>query len=193
MAQLDMAVVESREVASGPRGDNNLLIVDDDRAFSTRLARAMEGRGFAVRVAETVADGVAAIEAQAPAYAIIDMRLADGNGLDVIARLKERRPDARGVILTGYGNIATAVTAVKLGAYDYLAKPADADEIYAALVAQPGERAEPPENPMSADRVRWEHIQRVYELCGRNVSETARRLNMHRRTLQRILAKRAPR
>ena len=193
MAQLDMAVVETREVASGPRADNSLLIVDDDRAFSTRLARAMEGRGFAVRVAETVAEGVAAIEAQAPAYAIIDMRLTDGNGLDVIARLKDRRPEARGVILTGYGNIATAVTAVKLGAYDYLAKPADADEIYAALVAQPGERAEPPENPMSADRVRWEHIQRVYELCGRNVSETARRLNMHRRTLQRILAKRAPR
>ena len=193
MAQLDMAVAEAREGAPGPRGDNSLLIVDDDRAFSTRLARALEGRGFAVRVAETVADGVAAIEAQAPAFAIIDMRLTDGNGLDVIARLKEHRPEARGVILTGYGNIATAVTAVKLGAYDYLAKPADADEIYAALMAQPGERAEPPENPMSADRVRWEHIQRVYELCGRNVSETARRLNMHRRTLQRILAKRAPR
>ncbi len=179
--------------ALGAAGDNSLLIVDDDRPFSTRLARAMEGRGFQVRVAESVADGVAAVEAQAPAYAVIDMRLGDGNGLDVIARLKERRPEARGVILTGYGNIATAVTAVKLGAFDYLAKPADADEIYAALRAEPGERAEPPENPMSADRVRWEHIQRVYELCGRNVSETARRLNMHRRTLQRILAKRAPR
>ncbi|NNM70821.1 ActR/PrrA/RegA family redox response regulator transcription factor [Enterovirga aerilata] len=173
--------------------ENSLLLVDDDRAFSTRLARAMEARGFQVRVAESVAEGVAAIEEKAPAYAVIDMRLADGNGLDVIARLKERRPDARGVILTGYGNIATAVTAVKLGAFDYLAKPADADEIHAALKAEPGERASPPENPMSADRVRWEHIQRVYELCGRNVSETARRLNMHRRTLQRILAKRAPR
>jgi two-component system, response regulator RegA len=175
------------------QGDKSLLIVDDDRPFSTRLARAMEGRGFQVRVAESVADGIAAVESGAPAYAVIDMRLGDGNGLDVIARLKERRPEARGVVLTGYGNIATAVTAVKLGAYDYLAKPADADEIYAALLAQPGERADPPENPMSADRVRWEHIQRVYELCGRNVSETARRLNMHRRTLQRILAKRAPR
>ncbi len=173
--------------------ENTLLLVDDDRAFSTRLARAMEGRGFAVRVAETVADGLAAIDDGAPAYAVIDMRLQDGNGLDVIARLKERRPEARGVILTGYGNIATAVTAVKLGAFDYLAKPADADEIHAALKAEPGERALPPENPMSADRVRWEHIQRVYELCNRNVSETARRLNMHRRTLQRILAKRAPR
>jgi two-component system, response regulator RegA len=193
VTQADVVMPETREVLSGPRGDASLLIVDDDRPFSTRLARAMESRGFEVRVAETVADGIAAIEAQPPAYAVIDMRLSDGNGLDVIARLKERRPEARGVILTGYGNIATAVTAVKLGAYDYLAKPADADEIYAALIAQPGERAEPPENPMSADRVRWEHIQRVYELCGRNVSETARRLNMHRRTLQRILAKRAPR
>ena len=173
--------------------DKSLLIVDDDRPFSTRLARAMEGRGYLVRVAESVADGLAAVESEAPAFAVIDMRLGDGNGLDVIARLKERRPDARGVILTGYGNIATAVTAVKLGAFDYLAKPADADEIDAALNARQDGRAEPPENPMSADRVRWEHIQRVYELCGRNVSETARRLNMHRRTLQRILAKRAPR
>lgn len=178
-----------------PRGaaELTLLIVDDDKPFSSRLARAMEVRGYDVRVAESVADGVAAIETQAPAYAVIDMRLGDGSGLDVIARLKERRPDARGVILTGYGNIATAVTAVKLGAFDYLAKPADADEIHAALAAGPGERAIPPENPMSADRVRWEHIQRIYELCSRNVSETARRLNMHRRTLQRILAKRAPR
>jgi two-component system response regulator RegA len=175
------------------RADKSLLIVDDDRPFSTRLARAMETRGYQVRVAESVADGIAAIESEAPAFAVIDMRLGDGNGLDVIERLKNRRPDARGVILTGYGNIATAVTAVKMGAFDYLAKPADADEIHAALMAQPGERATPPENPMSADRVRWEHIQRVYELCGRNVSETARRLNMHRRTLQRILAKRAPR
>ena len=175
------------------RADKSLLIVDDDRPFSTRLARAMEGRGYQVRVAESVAEGIAAIESQAPAFAVIDMRLGDGNGLDVIERLKERRPDARGVILTGYGNIATAVTAVKMGAFDYLAKPADADEIHAALMAQPGERATPPENPMSADRVRWEHIQRVYELCGHNVSETARRLNMHRRTLQRILAHRAPR
>ena len=172
--------------------DKSLLIVDDDRPFLTRLARAMETRGYTVRTAESVAEGVAAIDQEAPAFAVIDMRLVDGNGLDVISRLKEKRPDARGVILTGYGNIATAVTAVKLGAFDYLAKPADADEIHAALMAQPGERADPPENPMSADRVRWEHIQRVYELCGRNVSETARRLNMHRRTLQRILAKRAP-
>lgn len=192
MAQAHFAPAETQAVVMALK-ENSLLLVDDDRAFSTRLARAMEGRGFDVRVAESVAEGIAAIEEKAPAFAVIDMRLGDGNGLDVIARLKERRPEARGVILTGYGNIATAVTAVKLGAFDYLSKPADADEIQAALRAEPGERALPPENPMSADRVRWEHIQRVYELCGRNVSETARRLNMHRRTLQRILAKRAPR
>ena len=172
--------------------DRSLLIVDDDKPFSTRLARAMEARGYEVHVAESVSEGVAAVETKAPAFAVIDMRLGDGNGRDVIARLKARRPEARGVILTGSGNIATAVTAVKLGAFDYLAKPADADEIHGTLMAQPGERADPPENPMSADRVRWEHIQRVYEMCERNVSETARRLNMHRRTLQRILAKRAP-
>jgi two-component system, response regulator RegA len=173
--------------------DKSLLVVDDDRAFLTRLARAMEGRGFTVTLAQTVAEGLAAIAQQPPAFAVIDMRLADGNGLDVISELKARRPDARAIILTGYGNIVTAVTAVKLGAFDYLAKPADADDIYAALMATHHDKAELPENPMSADRVRWEHIQRIYELCGRNVSETARRLNMHRRTLQRILAKRAPR
>ncbi|MBB6167534.1 ActR/PrrA/RegA family redox response regulator transcription factor [Chelatococcus composti] len=179
--------------ATEPGSDQSLLIVDDDRPFLMRLARAMESRGYTVRTAESVAEGLAAIDEAPPAYAVIDMRLGDGNGLDVVTRLKERRPDARGIMLTGYGNIATAVSAVKLGAYDYLAKPADADEIHAALMARSGMRAPPPENPMSADRVRWEHIQRVYELCGRNVSETARRLNMHRRTLQRILAKRAPR
>ena len=176
-----------------PTGDMTLLIVDDDRAFVQRLGRAMEARGYVVTVAETVRDGLDAVDRSPPAFAVVDMRLGDGSGLDVIQALKGRRPDARGIVLTGYGNIATAVTAVKLGAFDYLAKPADADEIHGTLMAQPGERADPPENPMSADRVRWEHIQRVYELCGRNVSETARRLNMHRRTLQRILAKRAPR
>lgn len=152
----------------------------------------METRGFKVTVADTVQDGLAAIRAAPPAFAVVDLRLDDGNGLDVVAQLKALRPDARVVVLTGYGNIATAVTAVKMGALDYLAKPADADDILAALLANGGQKAHPPENPMSADRVRWEHIQRVYELCERNVSETARRLNMHRRTLQRILAKRAP-
>jgi two-component system response regulator RegA len=175
------------------RADKSLLIVDDDRPFSTRLARAMEGRGYLVRVAESVADGIAAIENEPPAFAVIDMRLGDGNGLDVVAAIREGREDSRAVILTGYGNIATAVTAVKMGAVDYLSKPADADDVVAALLATGTEKSELPSNPMSADRVRWEHIQRIYEMCNRNVSETARRLNMHRRTLQRILAKRAPR
>ena len=173
-------------------GDRSLLIVEDDKSFLQRLARAMEGRGFAVTTAESVADGLLQVEKGAPAFAVVDMRLGDGNGLDVISAMKKRRPEARAIILTGYGNIATAVNAVKLGAVDYLAKPVDADDVVAALLAADNRKIEPPENPMSADRVRWEHIQRIYELCGRNVSETARRLNMHRRTLQRILAKRAP-
>jgi two-component system response regulator RegA len=174
-------------------GDRSLLIVEDDKLFVARLARAMEARGFKVTTAESVADGLLQVEQSPPAFAVVDMRLGDGNGLDVISALKRRRADARGIVLTGYGNIATAVNAVKLGAVDYLAKPADADDVINALLAVDGKKPEPPEHPMSADRVRWEHIQRIYELCGRNVSETARRLNMHRRTLQRILAKRVPR
>ena len=173
--------------------ERSLLIVEDDKSFLQRLARAMESRGFEVTTAETVSDGLMQVERSAPAFAVVDMRLGDGTGLDVISALKHRRPDARAIILTGYGNIATAVNAVKIGAVDYLAKPADADDVVAALLAIEGRKAEPPEHPMSADRVRWEHIQRIYELCNRNVSETARRLSMHRRTLQRILAKRAPR
>jgi two-component system, response regulator RegA len=173
--------------------DRNLLIVEDDKAFLERLARAMEARGFIVRTSESVADGLAQIARSAPAFAVVDLRLGDGNGLDVVSALKRQRPDARAIVLTGYGNIATAVTAVKLGAVDYLAKPADADDVVNALLATGSAKTEPPQNPMSADRVRWEHIQRIYEMCNRNVSETARRLNMHRRTLQRILAKRAPR
>lgn len=170
-----------------------LLIVDDDRPFQQRLARAMEKRGFVTETADSVREALERLREAAPEYAVVDMRLEDGSGLDVVEAIRSRRPDARVVILTGYGNIATAVTAVKLGAVDYLAKPADADDVLAALTSTGEEKAAPPENPMSADRVRWEHIQRVYELCDRNVSETARRLSMHRRTLQRILAKRAPR
>jgi two-component system, response regulator RegA len=176
-----------------PPGDKTLLIVDDDKPFAARLARAMESRGFVVEAAGGVAEGLAAIAGGAPAFAVIDLRLSDGSGLDVIRALKTARPLARAIILTGYGAIATAVTAVKLGAFDYLAKPVDADEITAALMGDHPDRPQGVEHPMSADRVRWEHIQRVYELCGHNVSETARRLNMHRRTLQRILAKRSPR
>ena len=171
--------------------ERTLLIVDDDKPFLQRLARAMQTRGFTVRTAESVADGLMQLEIASPAFAVVDLRLGDGSGLDVISALKARRPDARAIVLTGYGNIATAVNAVKLGAVDYLSKPVDADHVVHALLN--GDRAvEPPEKPMTPDRIRWEHIQRIYELCNQNVSETARRLNMHRRTLQRILAKRAP-
>ncbi len=185
--------MDTTEDSWSPGQDRTLLIVDDDKPFLTRLARAMEGRGYDVSSVESVEEAVTSVRDKAPAFAVIDMRLGDGNGLDVVAAIREKRADSRVIILTGYGNIATAVNAVKLGAIDYLSKPADADEIHAALTRPSGQNAPPPENPMSADRVRWEHIQRVYEMCDRNVSETARRLNMHRRTLQRILAKRAPR
>jgi two-component system response regulator RegA len=173
--------------------DKTLLLVDDDEAFLRRLAKAMEKRGFDVETAGSVAAGKASATVRPPAYAVCDLRLDDGNGLDVVEVVREKRPDSRIVVLTGYGAIATAVAAVKIGATDYLSKPADATDITNALLAKSDELPPPPENPMSADRVRWEHIQRVYELCDRNVSETARRLNMHRRTLQRILAKRSPR
>ena len=173
--------------------DASLMILDDDGPFRTRLARALEQRGFKVDALETIAEAKSKIRSAPPAFAVLDMRLEDGNGMDVIDLLRERRPDSKMVMLTGYGNLATAVSAIKRGAVDYLAKPADADDVCKALLAERDAAPEPPENPMSADRVRWEHIQRVYELCGKNVSETARRLNMHRRTLQRILAKRAPR
>ncbi|HTZ36728.1 MAG TPA: ActR/PrrA/RegA family redox response regulator transcription factor [Stellaceae bacterium] len=173
--------------------DRTLLLVDDDAPLNQRLARAMERRGFIVQTADSVATGIAAATANPPAFAVVDLRLADGSGLDVVSALREARPGARIVMLTGYGNIATAVAAVKAGALDYLPKPADADAVERALLAQEGATPEPPEDPMSADRVRWEHIQRIFELCDRNVSETARRLKMHRRTLQRILSKHAPR
>lgn len=172
--------------------DRSLLLVDDDDAFVKRLAKAMEKRGFVAETAGSVAEGRAIAVSRPPAYAVVDLRLEDGNGLDVVEALRERRPDCRIVVLTGYGAIATAVAAVKFGATDYLSKPADANDITNALLAKGDAMPAPPENPMSADRVRWEHIQRVYEMCDRNVSETARRLSMHRRTLQRILAKRSP-
>jgi two-component system response regulator RegA len=173
--------------------DNSLLVLDDDAPFRQRLARAMEKRGFAPVMAETVAEGLAIVRSTPPAYAVVDLRLEDGNGLDVVEALRELRPDSKVIVLTGYGAIATAVAAVKIGATDYLSKPADADDVAKALLSIGDDKPLPPDNPMSADRVRWEHIQRVFELCDRNVSETARRLSMHRRTLQRILAKRSPR
>jgi len=172
---------------------DTLLIVEDDGPLRQRLALALTARGFRVQTAGSVAESLAAIGRVAPAFAVVDMRLRDGCGLDVISAIKQRRPDARAIVQTGYGNLATAVSAAKLGAVDYLTKPVDADEVVAALRAPAGCKAEPPKQAMSADRVRWEHIQNIYELCGRNVSDTARRLGMHRRTLQRILAKHAPR
>lgn len=173
--------------------DPSLLLVDDDDIFLNRLARAMEKRGFQVFRATSVAEAQKIVAEAPPAYAVVDLRLEDGNGLDVVDALRDARQDARIVVLTGYGAIATAVAAVKMGATDYLSKPADADEVTRALLSSAETLPPPPETPMSADRVRWEHIQRVYEQCERNVSETARRLHMHRRTLQRILAKRSPR
>lgn len=173
--------------------DRTLLVLDDDAPFRNRLDRAMSQRGFEVTAVGSVAEALEVARTSPPAFAVVDLRLEDGDGLDVVRALHRHRPDCRAVMLTGYGNIATAVAAVKSGAIDYLSKPADADDVVKALLALPGDKPEPPENPMSADRVRWEHIQRVFELCDHNVSETARRLNMHRRTLQRILAKRAPR
>ena len=187
------ARVQTDTPQNRPNTSGRLLIVDDDASFGQRLARAMERRGFETDVAESAQEATLMTERNPPDFAVVDMRLGDGNGLEVVQHLHRRKPDARAVVLTGYGNIATAVTAVKLGAVDYLSKPADADDVFTALTRDGAEQPEPPENPMSADRVRWEHIQRVYEMCDRNVSETARRLNMHRRTLQRILAKRAPR
>jgi len=172
--------------------DKTLLIVDDDAPLRDRLSRAMEKKGFKVTQAESVEMGIREAKNAPPAFAVIDLRLSDGNGLNVVKEIRKIKNDSRVVMLTGYGNIPTAVAAVKAGAIDYMPKPADADDVESALLAAPESKAIPPENPMSADRVKWEHIHRVFELCNRNVSETARRLKMHRRTLQRILSKRSP-
>ncbi len=172
--------------------DKSLLIVDDDNTFRERLARAMEKKGFIVSQAPGVEKGIDLAKVKKPAFAVIDLRLNDGNGIDVVKKIQSVNSDSKVIVLTGYGNIPTAVSAIKQGAVDYLAKPADADDVEKALLAGPNQNADPPENPMSADRVKWEHIHRVFELCNRNVSETARRLKMHRRTLQRILYKRSP-
>ncbi|MCB1539093.1 MAG: ActR/PrrA/RegA family redox response regulator transcription factor [Rhodospirillales bacterium] len=181
---------------SAPASKGHLLIVDDDMVLADRMGKAMERRGFRVTVFYAVADALEWVDDHAPDYALVDLRLADGSGLDITQKIKDTVPDCRVVMMTAYGNIATAVAAVKAGAVDYLTKPADADAVEAALLADGSGGAAlppPPSRPMSAERVRWEHIQRIYEQCERNVSETARRLGMHRRTLQRILAKYAPR
>ena len=172
--------------------DKTLLIVDDDNPFRQRLARAMEKKGFMVTQAEGVKAGLDSVKSKKPAFAVVDLRLNDGNGIEVVKEIQKHNSDSRIIMLTGYGNIPTAVAAIKEGAIDYIAKPADADDVEKALLADPNKKPAPPENPMSADRVKWEHIHRVFELCNRNVSETARRLKMHRRTLQRILSKRSP-
>ena len=177
----------------GDFADKSLLIVDDDNPFRERLARAMEKKGFTVTQAEGVKSGIESVKQIKPSFAVVDLRLGDGNGLEVVKEIQNSNLKSRVIMLTGYGNIPTAVAAIKEGAIDYLAKPADADDVEKALLAEPNTKAQPPENPMSADRVKWEHIHRVFELCNRNVSETARRLKMHRRTLQRILYKRSPR
>ena len=173
--------------------DKSLLIVDDDNPLRDRLSRAMEKKGFKVTQAESVKQGIIQANNSPPAFAVVDLRLNDGNGLEVVKEIQKLKKGSRIIMLTGYGNIPTAVAAVKAGAIDYIPKPASADDVENALLASPELKPQPPENPMSADRVKWEHIHRVFELCNRNVSETARRLKMHRRTLQRILSKRSPR
>ena len=186
-------MVEQVNIKKLSNFDNkSLVIVDDDNPFRDRLARAMEKKGFQVFQAEGVKQGIQTVKEKKPGFAVVDLRLADGNGIEVVKQIQSLNSNSRIIMLTGYGNIPTAVSAIKEGAIDYLAKPADADDVEKALLADPEKKAEPPENPMSADRVKWEHIHRVFELCNRNVSETARRLKMHRRTLQRILSKRSP-
>jgi two-component system, response regulator RegA len=172
--------------------DRTLLVVDDDAVFLERISRAMAERGFEVRSSTTAGKALALISEAPPAFAVVDLRLADGSGLDLIAALRDKRPNSRVIMLTGYGNLPTVVHAVKLGALDYLTKPADADELTDALLAPPNAHASAPGRPMSPDRARWLHIQSMFQTYNNNVSETARRLNMHRRTLQRILMKTAP-
>ena len=166
---------KTKEIESHPDSGivKRLLIVDDDKPFRERLAKALERRGFVVTAVEKVSEGIAMARLEVPKFAVLDLRLQDGSGLDVVPVIREADPNSRIVILTGYGNIATAVAAVKAGAVDYLAKPADADQVVAALLTQGADLPPPPENPMTADRIRWEHIQRVFILCNRNVSETA--------------------
>jgi two-component system, response regulator RegA len=169
-----------------------LLIVDDDLPFRHSLTRSMERRGFTVTAAASMAEAVQLAQQKDPAFAVVDLRLGDGNGLELIGLLRDVVPGICIVMLTGYGNLASAVSAIKAGAVDYLPKPVDADRLKAVLLGQQDDPASPADEPMTPERVRWEHIQRIYEESGQNISETARRLKMHRRTLQRILAKHAP-
>ena len=171
---------------------NELIIIDDDLPFRNRLTQSMKNKGFNVESFGNAKSSIDRLNEKKFDYAIVDMRLEDGSGLEIIKLIKKVNPNTRSLLLTGYGNIATAVAAIKSGAIDYLPKPAEIDQIYNALISSQDILPPPPDNPMTADRVRWEHIQRVFIQCKRNVSETARRLRMHRRTLQRILNKHAP-
>jgi len=172
--------------------NKKLIIVDDDAPFRDRLKRSMEKKGFIVEAFSNTNQSIKRCNEILFDYAIVDMRLEDGSGLELIKKIKQINSLTKSLLLTGYGNIATAVAAIKSGAIDYLPKPSEIDQIYDALTSSDEILPPPPENPMTADRIRWEHIQRVFILCNRNVSETARRLRMHRRTLQRILNKHAP-
>tara|TARA_B100001057_G_scaffold431165_1_gene458411 strand:+ start:4899 stop:5426 length:528 start_codon:yes stop_codon:yes gene_type:complete len=173
--------------------NKKLLIVDDDLPFRERLSRSMEKKGFDVESSPNFKESINMVTNYTFDFAVVDMRLEDGSGLELVKQIQKISPNTKSLLLTGYGNIATAVAAIKSGAIDYLPKPAEVDQIYDALTNSKEILPPPPENPMTADRIRWEHIQRVFIQCNRNVSETARRLRMHRRTLQRILNKHAPR
>jgi len=169
----------------------NLLLVDDDELFCRILSSALEKRGFSVQVSHNVADAIALIGDAAPEYAVVDLSMPGDSGLVLVEKLHQLDEHTRIVVLTGYASIATAVEAIKLGAIHYLAKPADADEVVAALGRESGDTAtEVSGQPMSTKRLEWEYIQKVLMECDGNISETARRLGMHRRTLQRKLAKR---
>ena len=174
----------------------DVLLVDDDEVFRPRLARAFRDRGWQVREARDVAAGRAAIVAAAPGHAVIDLRLPDGSGLELVREVRAASASAPIIVLTGYGSIATALEAVRLGATNYLTKPTGVDDILAGFTPQAGgaEEALPAsEDVPSLARVEWEHINRVLADSGGNISEAARRLGMHRRTLQRKLAKRPTR
>lgn len=171
----------------GMDSDNTLLLVDDDEPLLRRAAKAMEARGFCVSTADSCASALAMITSRPPLFCVVDLRLGDGSGLDVLTALKTRRKDARCIVLSGYADIATAVSAAKLGAHDYLTKPADADEMTASLRAPPGSLPPPPDNPMLPAEKEWSHIRAVLDASGKNISLAARRLQMHRRSLQRIV------
>ena len=169
----------------------SLLLVDDDEAFRQVLGRALERRGFAVSTAANAEEALRTAAEQSPEYAVVDLKMPGASGLALIERLIEMDAGTRIVMLTGYASIATAVEAIKLGAVHYLAKPVDADQVIAAFTRLAGDAGMPiAEQPLSVDRLEWEHIQRVLAENEGNVSATARALKMHRRTLQRKLGKR---